>query len=851
MRKWLLPEFVEDVLPDEASAIELARARLLEVFRGYGYELVMPPMLEYIDSLLTGTGRDLDLRTFKLIDQLSGRTMGLRADMTPQVARIDAHLLNREGVARLCYCGTVLHTRPRGLTATREPLQIGAEIYGHAGIESDVEIQQLLRAALAACRVADVRLDVGHVAVFRAIARRGNVAPELESELLEALLAKDRPGIGALSVPLDGPTRDALRTLPDLYGGPDVLDAAQRELPAYPEIAAALGDLRALVQAKRDCDEHRPRGLARLPLPQRRGVRGLLRAVAERDRARGPVRRGGQGVRAGAPGYRVLDGPARDCPGCAADRAAGGDPRTACGRRGVAFGRRCAPREGGGRDRRSSGTRARARRARLQSPARPARQEMGGRSALAAQAAGASIRMAKNVVVIGTQWGDEGKGKVVDWLTDHAQGVVRFQGGHNAGHTLVIAGRKTVLHLIPSGILHQGVTCYIGNGVVLSPHALLAEMDELDAAGVDLDGRVRISESCPLILPYHAALDVAREAATRRGEDRHDGTGNRPGLRGQGRAARDPASGPAGPGALHGEARGAARLPQFRPHEVPERRAVDLARTRDEALAMASRLAPLVTDVPRALYEAHRAGEEPAVRGRPGHVCSTSTTAPIRSSRRAIAWRAPRRPAPAWVRRCCTTSSGSRRPTRRASGSGPFPTELENDTGERLRTRGNEFGATTGRPRRCGWFDAAALKRSIQINGVSGLCVTKLDVLDGMDELKVCVGYRIDGQFSDLLPAGADDTARCEPVYEDLPGWSESTVGIQRLGGAAAQRARLSRSHRGDLQRHDRHDLDRPGSCGDDRPAPSVSLSATDEMTVSRQIQGGMRGGIRSYREAS
>jgi ATP phosphoribosyltransferase regulatory subunit len=249
MRKWLLPEFVEDVLPDEARAIESARARLLEVFRVHGYELVMPPMLEYIDSLLTGTGRDLDLRTFKLIDQLSGRTMGLRADMTPQVARIDAHLLNRDGVARLCYCGTVLHTRPRGLTATREPLQIGAEIYGHAGIESDVEIQQLLRTALAACRVADVRLDVGHVAVFRAIARRGDVAPELESELLEALLAKDRPGIGALSMPLDGPTRDALRTLPDLYGGPDVLDVAQRQLPPYPEIDAALSDLRALVRA--------------------------------------------------------------------------------------------------------------------------------------------------------------------------------------------------------------------------------------------------------------------------------------------------------------------------------------------------------------------------------------------------------------------------------------------------------------------------------------------------------------------------------------------------------------------------------------------------------------------------
>jgi ATP phosphoribosyltransferase regulatory subunit len=249
MRKWLLPEFVEDVLPDEARAIEAARARLLEVFRVHGYELVLPPMLEYIDSLLTGTGRDLDLRTFKLIDQLSGRTMGLRADMTPQVARIDAHLLNRQGVARLCYCGTVLHTRPRGLTATREPLQIGAEIYGHAGIESDIEIQRLLRAALAACGVEDVRLDVGHVGVFRAIARRGGVSAELESDLLEALLAKDRPGIASLTESLDAPTGAALRALPDLYGGAEVLAAASGSLPRYPEVAAALADLRALVDA--------------------------------------------------------------------------------------------------------------------------------------------------------------------------------------------------------------------------------------------------------------------------------------------------------------------------------------------------------------------------------------------------------------------------------------------------------------------------------------------------------------------------------------------------------------------------------------------------------------------------
>jgi ATP phosphoribosyltransferase regulatory subunit len=247
MRAWLLPEFVEDILPDEARAIETYRGRLLELFRVHGYELVLPPMLEYIESLLTGTGHDLDLRTFKLIDQMSGRTMGLRADMTPQVARIDAHLLNLEGVARFCYCGTVLHTRPRSLTATREPLQIGAEIYGHAGIESDVEIQRLLRSALAACDVADVRLDIGHVGVFRAIARRGGVDAALESELLEALLAKDRPGLDTLTTGLPAATRDALRLLPELYGGAEVLQRAGASLPAYPEVAAALAELAALV----------------------------------------------------------------------------------------------------------------------------------------------------------------------------------------------------------------------------------------------------------------------------------------------------------------------------------------------------------------------------------------------------------------------------------------------------------------------------------------------------------------------------------------------------------------------------------------------------------------------------
>jgi ATP phosphoribosyltransferase regulatory subunit len=247
MPNWLLPEYVEDILPIEAQAIERLRARLLELFRVHGYQLVVPPMLEYTDSLLTGTGRDLDLRTFKLVDQLSGRMMGVRADMTPQVARIDAHLLNRPGLNRLCYCGTVLHSRPRSLAVTREPMQIGAELFGHAGIESDIEIHQLLRAALAACDLQDWRLDLSHVGVFRAVVRHAALNAEQETALLEALVTKDRPAVQLQAQSFDARTREAVLNLLDMYGGVEVLARARQKLPDYPEIGAALDDLSALV----------------------------------------------------------------------------------------------------------------------------------------------------------------------------------------------------------------------------------------------------------------------------------------------------------------------------------------------------------------------------------------------------------------------------------------------------------------------------------------------------------------------------------------------------------------------------------------------------------------------------
>jgi adenylosuccinate synthase len=386
---------------------------------------------------------------------------------------------------------------------------------------------------------------------------------------------------------------------------------------------------------------------------------------------------------------------------------------------------------------------------------------------------------ARNVVVIGTQWGDEGKGKIVDWLTDRAQGVVRFQGGHNAGHTLVIGGKKTVLHLIPSGIMRSSVDCFIGNGVVVSPQALVAEMDELEAGGVrGVVARLSISEACPLILPYHAALDLAREAA--KGENKIGTTG-----RGIGPAYEDKVARRAiRLQDLFDEARFAAKLRElldfhnFVLKNYYQRDEVSYQKTLDETLALAPRLAPLIADVPRALYHANRAGKNLLFEGAQGSLLDIDHgTYPFVTSSNCVSGAAAAGAGIGPMHLHYVLGITKAYSTR--VGGGPFPTELIDETGERLRQRGQEFGATTGRPRRTGWFDAAALKRSIQLNGVSGLCITKLDVLDGVESVKICVGYKLEGSFSEILPVGAEELERCHPVYEDLPGWMESTVGIK------------------------------------------------------------------------
>ncbi|MFN7086891.1 MAG: adenylosuccinate synthase [Burkholderiales bacterium] len=388
--------------------------------------------------------------------------------------------------------------------------------------------------------------------------------------------------------------------------------------------------------------------------------------------------------------------------------------------------------------------------------------------------------MPKNVVVVGTQWGDEGKGKVVDWLTDHAQGVVRFQGGHNAGHTLVIAGKKTVLHLIPSGILRDKVACYIGNGVVLSPQALLEEVATLEQVGVDVASRLKISEACPLILPHHVALDQAREAA--KGTGKIGTTG-----RGIGPAYEDKVARRAIrlQDLFHRE-RFAAKLGEvldfhnFVLKNYFRAAVIDFQKTLEQTLALAERIKPMVADVPNMLYEASQAGNNLLFEGAQGTLLDVDHgTYPFVTSSNCVAGAAA---AGAGIGpHLLHYVLGITKAYTTRVGSGPFPTELEDDIGKQLASRGNEFGATTGRPRRCGWFDAAALKRSIQINGVSGLCVTKLDVLDGMERVRLGVGYRIKGVQRNILPFGAEMLAECEPVYEEMPGWNQSTVGLTRF----------------------------------------------------------------------
>ncbi len=404
------------------------------------------------------------------------------------------------------------------------------------------------------------------------------------------------------------------------------------------------------------------------------------------------------------------------------------------------------------------------------------------------------------MVVVGTQWGDEGKGKVVDWLTDHALAVVRFQGGHNAGHTLVIKGVKTALQLIPSGVMREGVACLIGNGVVVDPQHLLIEIARLEKIGLDVRSRLLISESCPLILPFHVAVDAAREAL------RESSGSGKIGTTGKG----------IGPAYEDKVARRALRMQDLKHPQRFENKLRELVALHNESLGgllraqrlelqpmlegglkAAEQLVPLMGDVGVRIRQAHRAGHNVLFEGAQGTLLDIDHgTYPFVTSSNCVAGNAAAGSGvgPQMLHHVLGITKAY---TTRVGG-GPFPTELPIDqpgtVGHHLSTVGQERGVVTGRARRCGWLDAAALRRAMLINGVSGLCITKLDVLDGLPEVKVCVGYTYQGRTLDILPLDADEIAACQPIYETLPGWRESTAGCTRWDALPADaRAYLER----------------------------------------------------------
>ncbi|MEQ8484490.1 MAG: adenylosuccinate synthase [Pseudomonadales bacterium] len=388
--------------------------------------------------------------------------------------------------------------------------------------------------------------------------------------------------------------------------------------------------------------------------------------------------------------------------------------------------------------------------------------------------------MGRNVVVIGTQWGDEGKGKVVDLLTERVAAVVRFQGGHNAGHTLVIDGEKTVLHLIPSGILRRDVRCFIGNGVVLEPHALMTEIARLEARGVPVRERLRISPACPLILPYHVKLDLAREHA--RGAQKIGTTG-----RGIGPAYEDKA-------ARRGVRLGdlfywqgfAAKLSEvmeyhnFMLTEYYKTDPVDFDETLEQCRVVAEQLEPMVADIVPLLHELRESGADILFEGAQGALLDVDLgTYPFVTSSNTTAGGTA--VGSGFGPRYLDYVLGITKAYSTRVGSGPFPTELFDDVGRRLAERGHEFGSTTGRARRCGWFDSVALRQAVQINSISGLCITKLDVLDGLETIRVCVDYQTPDGMRGMARFGNEYYADIKPVYQDLPGWQDSTLGIRRF----------------------------------------------------------------------
>ncbi len=740
-----LPEYIADILPLEAERMERVRRVLLDFYAKNGFEMVSPPLIDYLESLKFEGETELDLRTFSLVDQISGRLLGVRADITPQIARIDSYSGGKEKfsskVSKYCYSGSVLHTLPESIFSSREPIQLGCEIFGSKKIEVDIEAQEIALLSLSLLGIKQCRLDVAHRGILRALCDSDLSLKRNENEVVSLLKSKDESRLDKLSALITEESSKAIKTLLTLHGEPlgenGVINKARECLPQLPIIKSALDDLETItsdLKRHENCDWSVSIDLA--DLSGYHYHTGAMFSIYV-DNWHDALVRGGR-----------YDGAISSF----------GQSRSAVG-----FSLELK---------------------RVAQLVKNNKYFFDETVVNSKHNIKNEKRLKKQIIVIGTQWGDEGKGKVVDLLTEHVDGVVRFQGGNNAGHTLVVDGKKTILRLIPSGILHKNVICYIGNGVVLSPEAFVTELKELKSISLQVESRIKISLACSLILPSHIMLDKLREKA--KGEFKIGTTG-----RGIGPAYEDKV------------ARRAIKLFDLKnPRRLKEKlgevlsyhnsllkhvlkyeSSFEVDEIYNYLISYAPTLLNMSEDVSFCLNKSIRDGKSFLFEGAQGSLLDIDHgTYPFVTSSNCISGAAG-----VGVGLGPNTFNyilGIAKAYTTRVGSGPFPTELTGDLANLIAKRGAEFGSVTGRPRRCGWFDAAALRSSVRISGITGICITKLDVLDGFEEVSICTGYETPSGYSPMMPVGDSDLIeQCKPVYEFHKGWSLPTAKVTNWNG--------------------------------------------------------------------
>ncbi|OUW02273.1 MAG: hypothetical protein CBD16_04315 [Betaproteobacteria bacterium TMED156] len=746
-----LPEYITDILPFEAKRMEKIRRILLDFYSDNSFELVFPPLIDHLESLKFSGESDLDLRTFSLVDQLSGRLLGIRADITPQIARIDSFSSEKKGsldlISKYCYSGSVLHTLPESIFSSREPIQLGCEIFGSQNIDIDVEAQEIALLSLSLLGIKGSRLDVTHRGILRALCESDIMLQEKESEVVNLLKAKDEAGLEKFLELVRKDSAIAVKSLLNLHGEPlgddGVISRARSSLPDLPKIKIALNELEEIttrLKNHKKCNWSVSVDLA--DLSGYHYHTGAMFSIYVNDWHDALVRGGRYD------GAKSSFGQSRPAVGFSLEL------------------KRVSQLVEENYNFKSDNKISN-----LDSPDK---------------------KKCNQIVIIGTQWGDEGKGKIVDLLTENVDGVVRFQGGNNAGHTIVVEGKKTILRLIPSGILHPKVTCYIGNGVVLSPEAFVTELHELQEVGLEVKSRIKISLSCTLILPSHILLDNLREQS--KGNFKIGTTG-----RGIGPAYEDKV------------ARRAVRLFDLKnPLRLKEKlretllfhnsllskihcseKTFSVDSVFDYLMSHSSVLLEMGEDVSVSLNKSIKDGKRFLFEGAQGSLLDIDHgTYPYVTSSNCISGAAG-----VGVGLGPNTFDyvlGIAKAYTTRVGSGPFPTELQGEIANSIAKRGAEYGSVTGRPRRCGWLDVVALRSTIRINGVSGLCITKLDVLDGFEKVKICVEYDTsDGFYSDMPLGYSDILTNCKPKYETFDGWKIKTENITNWQDLPAQAKRF------------------------------------------------------------